>query len=237
MTFRHAVPQITAKSDTIASDSSAVFASVLTKNRSYVGAMFALARRLLAAATTVAAVAALAGSATAQSTADTQGGKPEVKPVRSIPYVSITGEDGKQRHYETNAIPLLFNRACFGWRMYLGGPNRVVSLKEVLTTSQPAEQVIAGPETEVSADKTRATTRMFETVQDGVLQRSWCIIPGDPPGTYTYDITIDGEPRGEFVFCAIEVPDQNPNTDPRDLSCPNKFNSVERVRPQPGKAS
>ena len=62
--------------------------------------------------------------------------------------------DGKQRHYETNAIPLLFNRACFGWRMYLGGPNRVVSLKEVLTTSQPAEQVIAGPETEVSADKT-----------------------------------------------------------------------------------
>ena len=81
------------------------------------------------------------------------------------------------------------------------------------------------------------TTRMFETVQDGVLQRSWCIIPGDPPGTYTYDITIDGEPRGEFVFCAIEVPDQNPNTDPRELTCPNKFNSVERVRPQPDKAS
>lgn len=103
--------------------------------------------------------------------------------MRSIPYVSITGEDGKQRHYETNAIPLLFHRACFGWRMYLGGPNRVVSLKEVLTTSQPAEQVIAGPETEVSADKTKATTRMLETVQDGVLQRSWCIIPGDPPGT------------------------------------------------------
>ena len=70
---------------------------------------------------------------------------------------------------------------------------------------------------------------MRETVQDGVLQRSWCIIPGDPPGTYTYDITIDGEPRGEFVFCAIEVPDQNPDTDPRDLSCPNKFNSVQRA--------
>jgi hypothetical protein len=121
--------------------------------------------------------------------------------------------------------------------MYLGGPNRVVSLKEVLTTSQPAEQVIAGPETEVSADKTRATTRMLETVQDGVLQRSWCIIPGDPPGTYTYDITIDGEPRGEFVFCAIEVPDQNVDTDPRDLSCPNKFNSVQRAPSRPGSAS
>jgi hypothetical protein len=163
--------------------------------------------------------------------------KPAVKPVRNIPYVSITGEDGKQRHFETNAIPLLYNRACFGWRMYLGGPNRTVSLTEVLTTSQPAEQVIAGPETTVSPDKTKATTRMTEIVQDGVLQRSWCIIPGDPPGTYTYDISIDGEPRGEFVFCAIEVPDQNPNTDPRELNCPNKFNSVERMRQTLRKAS
>jgi len=164
------------------------------------------------------------------SAADTPAERPASK-LRSIPYVSITGLDGKQRHFETNAIPLLYNRACFGWRMYLGGPNRTVSLMEVLTTSQPAEQVIAGPETVVSGDKTQATTRMTEIVQDGVLQRSWCIIPGDPPGTYTYDITIDGEPRGQFVFCAIEIPDQNPNTDPRDLNCPNKFNAVERARP------
>jgi hypothetical protein len=163
--------------------------------------------------------------------------KPAVKPVRNIPFVSITGDDGQQRHYETNAIPLLFGRACFGWRMYLGGPNRTVSLVEVLTTSQPAEQVIAGPETEVSADRTRATTRMRETVQNGIMQRSWCIIPGDPPGTYTYEVSIDGEPRGEFVFCAIEVPDQNPNTDPRDLNCPNKFTSVERERLRPRRPS
>ncbi len=211
------------------------FASVLTKNRGYIGAMRSHLPRLGAACT----LALLLGLAMAPSAplkaqelaqrqaADTPGGKPVV---RSIPYVSITGDDGRQRHYETNAIPLLFNRACFGWRMYLGGPNRMVALTEVLTTSKPAEQVIAGPETEVSPDKTRATTRMREIVQDGVLQRSWCIIPGDPPGTYTYDITIDGEPRGEFVFCAIEMPDQNPNIDPRDLNCPNKFNSVRRDR-------
>lgn len=193
-------------------------------------------RRLIVAAAL--AGTALPAAASAQTpVADTPAARPAVKPVRSIPYVSITGLDGRQRNYETNAIPLLYNRACFGWRMYLGGPNRRVSLTEVLTTSRPAEQVIAGPETVVSADKTKATTRMSEVVQDGVLQRSWCIIPGDPPGTYTYDISIDGEPRGEFVFCAIEVPDQNANTDPRDLHCPNKFNSVERARPIVRKAS
>jgi hypothetical protein len=193
-------------------------------------------KRLLAAGST--ALALLAVSAAAQTpAADKPTEKPAIKPVRSIPYVSITGDDGRQRHYETNAIPLLFNRACFGWRMYLGGPNRTVSLTEVLNTSQPAEQVIAGPETEVSGDKTTATTRMREIVQDGVLQRSWCIIPGDPPGTYTYNISIDGEPRGEFVFCAIEMPDQNANVDPRELNCPNKFNSVERTLPNKRKAS
>jgi hypothetical protein len=215
----------------------AEFASVLTKNRGYIGPMRILALHLLAGLTALALAGVPAAMAQTPAPTPAPADKPSVKPVRSIPYVSITGEDGRQRHYETNAIPLLFNRACFGWRMYVGGPNRVVSLKEVLTTSQPAEQVIAGPETEVSADKTRATTRMFETVQDGVLQRSWCIIPGDPPGTYTYDITIDGEPRGEFVFCAIEVPDQNVNTDPRDLSCPNKFNAVQAAPKRPGSAS
>jgi hypothetical protein len=147
---------------------------------------------------------------------------------RSIPFVSITKSDRTTRYYETKAIPLLIGKACFGWRMWLGGPDRSVQLVEVLQTSQPAKDVIAGPETEVNPEKTRATTRMRETVRDGFMQRSWCIIEGDPPGTYTYHISIDGEPRGEFVFCAIEVPNQDENTDPTELNCPNKFQSVER---------
>lgn len=148
--------------------------------------------------------------------------------MRSIPFVSITKSDGSTRYYETNAIPLLINKACFGWRTWLGGPDRTVSLVEILQTSQPAKDVIAGPETEVSPDKTRATTRMRERVVDGYMMRSWCIIEGDPPGTYTYHITIDGEPRGEFVFCAIEMKEQDEEVDPTELSCPNKFQSVER---------
>jgi hypothetical protein len=152
---------------------------------------------------------------------------------RSIPFVSITKADKSTRYFETNAIPLLIGKACFGWRMWLGGPDRSVQLVEVLQTSQPAKDVIAGPETEVNAEKTRATTRMRETVREGYMQRSWCIIEGDPPGTYTYHISIDGEPRGEFVFCAIEVPSQDENTDPTELNCPNKFQSVEDLRTRP----
>jgi hypothetical protein len=174
------------------------------------------------------AALALAAAASLAAAQDTPRGAPKM---RSIPFVSITKSDGSTRYYETNAIPLLINKACFGWRTWLGGPDRTVSLVEVLQTSQPAKDVIAGPETEVSPDKTRATTRMRERVVDGYMMRSWCIIEGDPPGTYTYHITIDGEPRGEFVFCAIEMQEQDEEIDPTELSCPNKFQSVERLPP------
>src|SRR5258708_34902834 len=115
----------------------------------------ALAAFALRAVSTV-AVSSMAFGQSPTPTAD----KPVTKPVRSIPYVSITGEDGRQRHYETNAIPLLFNRACFGWRMYLGGPHRTVTPTEVLTTSQPAAQVVAGPQTAGRARKTKAPPPM-----------------------------------------------------------------------------
>ena len=101
-------------------------------------------RRLLAAFTAF-ALTAVSAAVSAQTTPAEKpaADKPAVKPVHSIPYVSITGDDGRQRHYETNAIPLLFNRACFGWRMYLGGPNRTITLTEVLTTSQKLAHRIA----------------------------------------------------------------------------------------------
>ena len=181
----------------------------------------------------LAGVAAAALAAATLSVATAQDAPRRAPKMRSIPFVSITKSDGTTRYYETNAIPLLINKACFGWRTWLGGPDRTVSLVEILQTSQPAKDVIAGPETEVSADKTRATTRMRERVVDGYMMRSWCIIDGDPPGTYTYYITIDGEPRGEFVFCAIEMKEQDENIDPTELSCPNKFQSVERRPARP----
>jgi len=78
--------------------------------------------RLLAALTALAFTAgsglALAQGLPARNAADT----PAVKPVRSIPYVSITGDDGRQRHYETNAIPCCSTAPASAGGMYLGGP-------------------------------------------------------------------------------------------------------------------
>jgi len=153
--------------------------------------------------------------------------------LRSLPFVSVIGQDGTIRYFETNAVPLLWDRACFGWRTYIGGPNRVVDMVEVLTLSGPAKTMIHGPETVVENNQ-RAVTKSQERVINGFIQRAWCILEGDPPGTYRYEVTIDGQPRGEFIFCAIEVPSQQEDVDPTKLECPNRFHSVERKDPRPG---
>ncbi len=154
---------------------------------------------------------------------------PPVK-ARSLPFVSITRQNGEVKYYETNAVPLLWDRACFGWRTFIGGPNRQVEMVEVLTLSAPAKTMIHGPETVVENNQ-RAVTKSREWVVDGFIQRAWCILEGDPPGTYRYDVTIDGEARGEFVFCAIEIATQTEDPDPTQLDCPNRFNSVDRGLP------
>jgi hypothetical protein len=144
----------------------------------------------------------------------------------SAPFVSILGTDERWRSYQSNVIPLLFNRARFGWRLHIGGPDRHVSVVEVMTTSRPMAYVVPTPIAEVNAEKTRITVRIQLPVSAGYVQRSQGITPGDPTGTYTYTIEIDGEPRGEFVFCAVDAPDQAADVDPRTLGCPGKFNSV-----------
>lgn len=159
--------------------------------------------------------------------------KPPSREGQVSPFVSILGEERAWRSYETNAIPLLFNWARFGWRMYLGGPDRRVALIETMTTSQPMAQVVPGPGVEVNPDKTKVVVRLPIYVLNGYAQRAQGIVPGDPPGIYTYQISIDGEPRGELVFCAIEIPEQDSNLDPRSLYCPNKFQAVERMPPAP----
>jgi hypothetical protein len=141
--------------------------------------------------------------------------------------VSILGTDNQWRRYQAKTVPLLFNRAQFGWRLHIGGPDRMVQLVEYMTTSRPMAYVVPSPHAEVNPQKTRVTVRTPLFVSNGYVQRAQGITPGDPPGTYTYIIYIDGELRGEFVFCAVEVPDQDAQVDPRTLACPDKFDAAE----------
>lgn len=164
--------------------------------------------------------------------------QPPAPPIsrRSIPFVSIRQTDGSWRDYETNAFPLINKDSCFGWRLWIGGPPRFVSMVEVQHAPGPMKQIIAGPETRIEGDNERTVTELRVFVSDGYLQRRWCVLDGDPAGVWRFDITVDGERKGEFSYCAIDVgqPPSEP-IDPTKLSCPNRFHSVERRLPALGR--
>jgi hypothetical protein len=143
----------------------------------------------------------------------------------NFPYVYLNDDKGDQQVWRTNVVPLWPDKVCFGWTMAVEGRDRSVDLTEILTLSSPSTNWGHGPETVVeNGDK--ATTKMKVDVVGNRLSRAWCIVTGDPPGQYRYNIYIDGQHRAEFVYCAVKVPDDG-SVHIEDLKCPYKFDSVE----------
>ncbi len=144
----------------------------------------------------------------------------------TFPYVYTTNADQEPLHvYRTNVVPLWPDKVCFGWTMTIDGPDRKVDLTEILTLSAPSTNWGHGPETVVeNGDK--ATTKVKVDVVDHRISRAWCIVEGDPPGQYRYNIFIDGQHRTEFVYCAVKVPDDG-SVRIDELKCPYKFESVQ----------
>jgi hypothetical protein len=143
----------------------------------------------------------------------------------NFPYVYLNNGDKEDPQvWRTNVVPLWPDKVCFGWTMAVEGHNRKVDLTEILTLSAPSTNWGHGPETVVeNGDK--ATTKMQVDVVDNRLSRAWCIVAGDPPGQYRYNIYIDGQHRAEFVYCAVKVPDDG-SVHIEDLKCPYRFDSV-----------
>jgi hypothetical protein len=153
----------------------------------------------------------------------------------NFPYVYLTDDKGDPQVWRTNVVPLWPNKVCFGWTMAVEGNDRQVAMTEVLTLSAPSTNWGHGPETVVeNGDK--ATTKMNVEVVDNRISRAWCIVEGDPPGQYRYDIYLDGRHRAEFIYCAVKVPDDG-SVRIEELKCPYKFDSVQSKPSQPSMAS
>jgi hypothetical protein len=132
-------------------------------------------------------------------------------------YITVQNENGTDI-YDTAIIPLVPGRVCFGWRVNVGGPDRVIRGKEILTLSRGAVNMWGDYKSKVSKDKTTAVTAFTESVVDGSVMRSWCIVEGDPPGIYTFKVTI-AKKTHTFTFCAVPVGKKEGDLDPRKLSC------------------
>jgi len=143
----------------------------------------------------------------------------------NFPYVYHVLPGEEPEVWRTNVVPLWPNEICFGWTLHVNGADRMVDLKEILTLSSPSTNWGHGPETVVE-NGNQATTKLKVQVEGNRLSRAWCIVDGDPPGQYRYDIYIDGAHRAEFTYCAVKVPNDG-SVRVEELSCPYKFDSVQ----------
>lgn len=146
----------------------------------------------------------------------------------NFPYVYKLVPNDEPEVWRTNVVPLWPNEICFGWTLAVEGRDRLVDLTEVLTLSSPSTNWGHGPETVVE-NGNKATTKLKMAIEGNRLSRAWCIVEGDPPGQYRYDIFIDGRHRAEFTYCAVKVPnDGSVRVD--ELACPYKFDAVQQRR-------
>jgi hypothetical protein len=123
--------------------------------------------------------------------------------------VYLIGPGGSTDIIESDIVPLIPDHVCFGWRIRISGTGKVVKQVEELTLPI-APQAWVGIEddeyspTQLSADRRTATTTTFVTPQDGWLENTWCIAPGDPAGPHTIRVLAEGSLLREFDFTVSE---------------------------------
>jgi len=119
--------------------------------------------------------------------------------------VSVSDGEGNQRSIESDIVPYLPDRACFGWRLRVTDAPRLVRYREILKLPH-APAFWSGEDDEYSphvfsADRTTATTEEFAAPDaDGWLSSSWCIVDGDPVGRHSIDVYLQDALVRHFDF-------------------------------------
>jgi hypothetical protein len=109
----------------------------------------------------------------------------------------------------SNNVPLIPNRACYGWRIQLAGVDGLIKFREVFTL--PEEPNFWGGEINeyspnaISKDRHTSVTEKFSILKNGWISNSWCVAEGDPEGKYSMDVYILGEFIKRFNFNVIKV--------------------------------
>ena len=113
-------------------------------------------------------------------------------------------EDNEQFVFQSNLVPLIPDRVCYGWRIRLAGAEGLVRFKEVF--SVPAEPESWGEEnnefntTVIAKDRMTAVTEMFIPLQDDWIDNNWCIADGDAEGKHSMEVHINGQFAKRFDF-------------------------------------
>ncbi|MEW6278534.1 MAG: hypothetical protein AB1758_07940 [Candidatus Eremiobacterota bacterium] len=127
-------------------------------------------------------------------------------PVRVAPDLTVTRvhfgvfrqePDGSLTFVPTREVPLRTGQ-YFGWRMDLDTTRDKVRWKEELELPSAPEKW--APDTLIQGDRRIGVTEREEDIFNGWVVHIWRVAQGDPPGTYTLRLFVDGKPVETVEF-------------------------------------
>lgn len=136
--------------------------------------------------------------------------KQEFSVLDKVFWISLVDRQGNEFIYESNRVPLMPNRACYGWRIRLSEVKGVIRFKEIFSLpTQPdfwgGERNEYSPNT-ITKDRQTSVTEKFAAPDKGWISNSWCVAEGDPEGHYSMEVSINNKFIERFEFEVIKLP-------------------------------
>lgn len=129
--------------------------------------------------------------------------------------VSLVDNHGKVFVHESNRVPLIPNRACYGWRIRLSGVEGIVRFREIFSLpTQPEYWGGEGNEfspNKITKDRRTSVTEKFATPDEGWIGNSWCVAEGDPVGRYWMEVSINNVFVERFEFDVVKLSSPSAN--------------------------
>lgn len=104
----------------------------------------------------------------------------------------------------TNKV-LLKEGTAYGWRIQLKDYQGQVTWREVYRLPKAAKTWKNNEKAQfsTSADKIEGVTSRTVYTGNGVIGNTWTVLPGDPTGKHTIEVSIDNRPVGKFEFDVV----------------------------------
>lgn len=107
-----------------------------------------------------------------------------------------------EERYPTATVPYRPGAICYEWILFFATENRVARVRETIELPAPPASWGDAPAqgTRVDPDGRRGVSEFSDSLDDGQINRRWCVGEGDPLGPYRIVVEAGGQVREEIQF-------------------------------------
>lgn len=125
-------------------------------------------------------------------------------------FVALMDKQGKLEVYASTRVPFDSKNSCYGWQVKLSGVSGAIESREILRMpSKPMGgwPVVTDGSSKItpSLDQKSATKEATLEITDGWVSNMWCVADGDPLGSYSMDVILNGRFIETFKFDVVKA--------------------------------